>query len=234
MLISCLLSLIIGTVLGLTQTRIKRLFAYSTISHVGFILLTLGVNTIKSSKAFIFYLIQYTISNINAFIILVSIGYSLYLYGKKSNFSTIKLKDKNNSPIQLISQLKGYFYINPILALSLTIVMLSFMGLPPLVGFFAKQMVLSSALDNGFIFLVLIAVITSVIGAVYYLGIIKTMFFDKSEYKKPNIELNITLSDSLSVPVSIITLLILIFILIGNEILYLSNILSLVSFANTF
>lgn len=231
-LVSCLLSLIIGTLLGLSQTRIKRLFAYSTISHIGFILLALGVNTIKSSKAFIFYIIQYTITNINAFIILVSIGYSLYLYGKENSLSVIKLKDKNNSPIQLISQLKGYYYINPILALSLTIIMLSFVGLPPLVGFFAKQMVLSSALDNGFIFLVLISVITSVIGAVYYLGIIKTMFFDKSEHKKSNLNLNITLSGGLSISISIITLLILIFILTANEILYLSNILSIISFTN--
>ena len=231
-LISCLLSLIIGTLLGLTQTRIKRLFAYSTISHLGFILLTLGVNTIKSSKAFIFYLMQYTISNINAFIILVSIGFSLFLYAKEKNSFSIKLKDKNNSPVQLISQIKGYFYFNPILALCLTIVMLSFIGLPPLVGFFAKLMVLSSALDNGFIFLVLIAVITSVIGAVYYLGIIKTMFFDSSEYVKSKINLNVTLSASLSLPISIISLLILLFILTANEMLYLSNILSIVSFTN--
>ena len=222
--------MIIGTLLGLTQTRIKRLFAYSTISHVGFILFTLSVNTIKSSKAFIFYLIQYTISNINAFIILVSIGFSLYLYAKEKSSFSIKLKDRNNSPIQLISQLKGYFYINPILALCLTIVMLSFIGLPPLVGFFAKQMVLSSALENGFVFLTLVAVITSVIGAVYYLGIIKTMFFEKSEYVKSKIDFNVTISGNLTLPISIISLLILLFILTANELLYLSNILSIVSF----
>ena len=108
LLISSLLSLIIGTVLGLTQTRIKRLFAYSTISHVGFILLALGINSIESSKAFIFYLIQYTLTNINGFMILIAIGYSLYLYAN-NNLVFVKLKDKNNSPIQLINQIKGYF-----------------------------------------------------------------------------------------------------------------------------
>lgn len=230
-LISCLLSLIIGTVLGLSQTRIKRLFAYSTISHVGFILLALGVNTIESSKAFIFYLIQYTIANLDAFVILISIGFSLYLYAN-NNLVFIKLKDKNYSPVQLISQIKGYFYINPILALSLAIVMLSFVGLPPLVGFFSKQIVLSSALDNGFVFLVFIAIFTSVIGAVYYLGIIKTMFFDQSGYTKHNLKFNATLSSHLTITSSILTLGILLFILTPNEILNLSDILSIISFTD--
>jgi len=71
LLISSLLSLIIGTILGLSQSRIKRLFAYSTISHVGFILLALSINSIESIQAFIFYLMQYSLSNLNAFIILI-------------------------------------------------------------------------------------------------------------------------------------------------------------------
>src|SRR5690606_22140142 len=75
--------------------------------------------------------------------------------------------------IQLISQLKGYFYINPLLSLSLAVTIFSFVGIPPLVGFFAKQFVLSAALDSGYIFLSLVAIITSVIGAVYYLNVIK-------------------------------------------------------------
>jgi NADH-ubiquinone oxidoreductase chain 2 len=85
--------------------------------------------------------------------------------------------------IQLISQLKGYFYINPLLSLSLAITIFSFVGIPPLVGFFAKQMVLSAALDNGYIFLTLIAIITSVIGAVYYLNVIKEIFFYSPEHE---------------------------------------------------
>jgi len=63
-------------VLGLTQFRIKRLFAYSTISHIGFILLALTINTIESIQAFFFYIMQYSISNLNAFIILITIGYT--------------------------------------------------------------------------------------------------------------------------------------------------------------
>ncbi len=74
---SYLFSLLIGTIVGLTQFRIKRLFAYRTISHVGFILLALSISTIESTQAFIFYCMQYCISNLNAFIILIAIGFSL-------------------------------------------------------------------------------------------------------------------------------------------------------------
>ena len=255
LLLSSLLSLIIGTIVGLTQFRIKRLFAYSTISHVGFILLALSINSIESIQAFIFYLMQYTISNLNAFIILVTIGFSIFYYvnDNKDDKEFNKLLDKNLSPIQLISQLKGYFFVNPILALSLTITIFSFVGIPPLIGFFAKQMVLSAALDNGYIFLVLIAILTSVISAVYYLGIVKQIFFDKSDYKM-NIMLmycryfgnissknthvehviykieHIFLSSSLTITISILTLIILLFIFIPQEWLSMANILALILF----
>jgi NADH-ubiquinone oxidoreductase chain 2 len=169
-------------VLGLSQVRIKRLFAYSTISHLGFILLALTINSIESIQAFIFYLMQYSISNLNAFIILISIGFSLFYYSNDTE-EYKQLAEKDNSPIQLVSQLKGYFYINPALALSLTITIFSFVGIPPLIGFFAKQMVLSAALDSGYVFMALVAILTSVISAVYYLNIIKQIFFDQPDYK---------------------------------------------------
>jgi NADH-ubiquinone oxidoreductase chain 2 len=179
--------------------RIKRLFAYSTISHVGFILLALSINSIESIQAFIFYLMQYSISNLNAFIILISIGFTLFYYENKTE-EYKELSEKENSPIQLISQLKGYFYINPVLALSLTITIFSFVGIPPLIGFFAKQMVLSAALDSGYVFMALVAILTSVISAVYYLNIIKQVFFDQPDYqindeiKNLNLEGNISLA----------------------------------------
>ena len=69
-----------GTILGLSQVRIKRLLAYSTISHVGFILLALIVHTLDSYQAFIFYILQYTLTNLNAFMILIAMGFNLYLY----------------------------------------------------------------------------------------------------------------------------------------------------------
>lgn len=174
--------------LGLTQYRIKRLFAYSTISHVGFILLGLCTDSVESVQACIFYILQYTISNLNAFLILLSIGFLLYMYTyKKQTDSKLiqdRLIDENNSPIQLITQIKGYFYINSFLSISLAITLFSFIGIPPIAGFFAKQMILSAALDKSFIFLALIAILTSVIGAAYYLNLIKQIFFFKSDYEK--------------------------------------------------
>lgn len=228
--ISCFFSLIIGTVLGITQTRIKRLLAYSTISHVGFILLALIVHSIDSYQAYIFYIIQYILTNLNAFLILIAIGFSLYLY--YTNISEYNnLPEKNNSPIQLISQLKGYFSINPILALCLVITMFSFVGLPPLVGFFGKQMVLTTALDNNKTILVLIGVLTSVIGAVYYLTVIKTIYFDKSEYEKTYMYLDVSLSNIYSITLSILNLAIFTFIFIPDELLNLCNLLSLISYS---
>ena len=128
LLVSSFISLIIGSILGLREKRIKRLLAYSTISHLGFLLLALTINSIESIYAFIFYLLQYSISNLNVFIILISIGYSFYSYVNNSD-NYKQLKDKNNSPIQLISQLKGYFNINPLLSLSLAITIFSFVGM---------------------------------------------------------------------------------------------------------
>lgn len=225
------MSLVIGTILGLTQTRIKRLLAYSTISHIGFILMALIAHSIESYQAFIFYIIQYILTNLNAFFIVICIGYTLYFY--YTNVSEYNsLSEKNNSPIQLISQLKGYFSINPALALCLVITMFSFVGLPPLVGFFAKQMVLTTALDNNKTILVLIGVLTSVIGAVYYLTVIKTVYFDESDYIKPNGYIKICLSNVFSANLSIINILILIFILIPNEVLNLSNLLSVINFSH--
>lgn len=187
-ILSSFLSFVIGSVLGLTQYRIKRLFAYSTISHVGFILLGLCTDSIESIQACIFYILQYTISNLNAFLILLSIGFFLYLYvyDNKNNTHYIKerLVDENNSPIQLIIQIKGYFYANSFLSISLAITLFSFIGIPPIAGFFAKQMILSAALDKSFIFLTLIAILTSVIGAAYYLNLVKQIFFYNNDYKK--------------------------------------------------
>ena len=240
LLFSSFLSLIIGSVLGLTQFKIKRLYAYSTVSHVGFILLALSIHSVESIQAFFFYIIQYSLSNLNAFLILVLIGYTYVNYNKKTNnyesvYSIYKVyKEKLNelSPIQYIDNLKGYFYLNPLLAISLAITLYSFIGVPPLVGFFAKQMILSSALDNGDIFMCLIAILTSVISAVYYLYIVKHMFFEKSNFTLNNVlqqiistntqetvsnnvnlynKRNITLSSPITGLISILSLIILLF-----------------------
>ena len=209
---------------------------------MGFILLALSINSAESIQSYIFYILQYSLSNLNAFIILVSIGFTFYLYVYKEKEPQDNLIDKNNSPIQLINQIKGYFYINPYISISLAITLFSFVGVPPIVGFFAKQMILSAALDSGYVFMSLVAIITSVIGAAYYLNLVKQIFFFKENYKiNPsvnNIDLtgyivpfnyteihkknqsnlitfkpeNITINSSLSASISVITLLLVLFI----------------------
>jgi NADH-ubiquinone oxidoreductase chain 2 len=164
----------------------------------------------------------------------------------KQDHTEKQLKDKNLSPIQLIHQLKGYFYMNPLLSISLAITLFSFIGVPPLVGFFAKQMILSAALDNGYVFMTLLAILTSVVSAVYYLVVIQVIFFEKPEYTKDNNKLKsinssiipntssaiVTLSSSLTGKISILTLTILLFIFFPKEILCLNNIMSMLLFYN--
>ena len=160
--------------------------------------------------------------------------------------------------IQLIDQLKGYYYINPLLSLSLAITLFSFAGIPPLIGFFGKMMVLSAAIDNGYIFMSLVAIITSVISAVYYLAIIKQIFFYEPDFiinpelrdfnakglitKKSNngnegegekvvIQINnIVISSSLSLTISIITFVISLFIITPQHWLGVANIMTLILF----
>lgn len=195
---------------------------------------------------------QYSISNLNAFMLLIAIGYSLFTFvNTNPEKEKITLSDKNNSPIQFTNQLKGYFNMNPLVAISFCITIYSFVGIPPLVGFFAKQMVLSAALNEGYVFITIVAILTSVISAVYYLGIIKQMFFDTSDYtrdpylnyysfgvayiRSPLATLkvglkNITFSSSLSLIISVLTLIILLFMFNPQEWLSLINILALILF----
>ena len=169
LLTASLLSLIVGTVLGLSQSRIKRLLTYSTISHVGFLLLALAINSEESIESFLFYLFQYSLTNLNVFLVLLAFGYAIH------NMST------RTEDISLIQQLQGEFQKNPLLSLSFALCLFSMAGIPPLVGFFAKQMVLYSSTHAGYYFMSIVAIIVSVISASYYLKIIQVMFFSNSE-----------------------------------------------------
>ena len=236
LLMSSLLSLLIGSIVGLVQIRIKRLLAYSTISHIGFILLALAINTEQSIDSFLFYLIQYSITNLNIFIILIAFG---YLYNQ-----SIILKD-----IKYISDIKGQFFSNPLICLSFSICLFSMAGVPPLIGFFSKQYVLYSALQSGYNFMSLICIIVSVISASYYLKIIKVLMHEEINLNKnevsyisnTNVEIKekmhkastyITLSNYHSFLISTLTLSILLFILKPSLILNSTQLLSLTLFNN--
>jgi NADH-ubiquinone oxidoreductase chain 2 len=167
LLVCSLFSLIIGTVVGLAQFRIKRLLAYSTISHVGFMLLAIAVSGQESIDAFLFYLIQYSVTSLNGFLILLAFGYLIF-----------SQKSAQNSDVQFISQLAGQFRQNPILALSMIICLFSMAGIPPLMGFFAKYAVLYTAIHNGYYFISLVGILTSVVSAAYYLRVVRVLYFD--------------------------------------------------------
>lgn len=194
LLIASFLSLVIGTTVGLAQIKIKRLLAYSTISHVGFLLLALSINTEESLESLLFYLVQYSITNLNTFFILLAFGYILKksinkistrsLIGTDSSIDNREGKEPNKYDIGLISELKGQFWSNPLLSLSLAVSLFSMAGIPPLVGFFAKAQVLYSATQNGYYFISIVAILVSVISAYYYLQIIKVMHFDSQETNK--------------------------------------------------
>jgi len=227
LLIASFLSLVIGTTVGLAQIKIKRLLAYSTISHVGFLLLALSINTEESLESLLFYLVQYSITNLNTFFILLAFGYILKKsITKVSTLEQVEGKEPNKFDISLISELKGQFWSNPLLSLSLAVSLFSMAGIPPLVGFFAKAQVLYSATQNGYYFISIVAILVSVISAYYYLQIIKVMHFDSqaqpsgtgqgSEVEQPTI-VGITQLDTVnnthSFIISTLTLSLLLFML---------------------
>src|SRR6267378_586422 len=225
LLISSLFSLIIGTVVGLAQTKIKRLLAYSTISHIGFILLALAINSEQSIDSFIFYIIQYTLTNLNTFLILLAIGYII-----KNNTLFNKGSEKD---IKYISELKGLFFSNPILSISLTICLLSMAGTPPLLGFFSKQFVLYSAIESGYYFMAISGILVSIISASYYLRIIRILHteteLNNSLKAEGHNETNTTvgISNIHSLLISSLTLLILFFVLRPSILLKSTQLLSL-------
>lgn len=238
LLISSFASLIIGTVVGLAQIKIKRLLAYSTISHIGFMLLALAINTNQSIDSFLFYLIQYIITNLNIFLILLAISY-IYLNNTKTVLAGGQVRD-----IKYISELQGLFFNNPILSLTLSISLFSMAGIPPLIGFFSKQFVLNSALDQGYYFLSIIAIIVSVISASYYLKIIKVLHYNNVESssntnsivgRRPILVsqealVSQNISASLSFIISSLSLFILLFIIKPTLILSSTQVLSLTLF----
>lgn len=239
LLIASVLSLIIGTVVGLSQYRIKRLLAYSTISHVGFLLLALAINTEESIESFLFYLIQYSLTNVNTFLILLAFGYIMstsksYLLSNRA----VNKQSVNSTDIQFIDQLKGQFKENPLLGLSLALCLFSMAGIPPLIGFFAKQMVLYSSTHGGYYFLSIIAILVSVISASYYLKIIRVIYFDSPDTQTDVVykENNMNSSDSMITPtitnvhsllISSLTMIIVLFVLQPSILLNSCHILAL-------
>jgi NADH-quinone oxidoreductase subunit N len=166
LIILSILSMAIGNLVAIAQTNIKRMLAYSTISHVGFLML--GVLTASKSgyAASMFYTIVYALMSLG--------GFGVLLLLSRAGFEADNLDD-----------FKGLNERNSWFAFIMLILLLSMAGMPPLLGFWAKWAVLSELVHSGFMWIALTAVIFSVIGAFYYLRVIKLMYFDKPEDKSP-------------------------------------------------
>ena len=160
--IVCAISLLVGVYGAITQKVIKRLLAFSSINHIGFMLLGIMSYQFMSEGTLFFYLIIYLITTFGIFAVLL-------------NLRTVE------GEFIKISQLNGLRFTSNSKSISMLVFFFSLAGIPPFAGFFAKFFILSASITDGFFFLSIVAVLSSVIAAFYYLTIIKNMFFNKSE-----------------------------------------------------
>jgi NADH-quinone oxidoreductase subunit N len=156
------LSLIIGNLVAIAQSNIKRMLAYSAIAHVGFILLPIMTGTSDGYAAALFYTLTYAVASLGAFGIVI-------------------LLSRGGYEAENISDFKGLNARSPWFALMMMFLLLSLAGIPPFVGFFGKLNVISAVLDSGFVSLALLMVLASVVGAYYYLRVIWFMYFEEAE-----------------------------------------------------
>ncbi len=161
-------SMILGSLAAIRQINIKRLMAFSSIGHMGFALLGVSAGTVQGVESVLIYLVIYLFMNVGVFVVILSMRV-------------------NGSMVENIHDLSGLSKNNPFLAIMLAIFMFSLAGIPPLAGFFAKFYVFLAAVDSGLYILCVIGVVSSVVGAFYYLRIIKIMYFDESveNFEKP-------------------------------------------------
>lgn len=174
LMVLSVLSLVVGNLVAIMQTNVKRLLAYSTISHMGFMLLgfvsgIVGGNTAGAVDAYaasLFYTLTYVIMTLGSFGVL--------LLASSRGFECETLED-----------LKGMSRRYPWLAAVFLVLILSMAGLPPTVGFYAKLVVLESVVQAGYVWLAVVAVMASLVGAFYYLRLVKVMYFDDSKLEYP-------------------------------------------------
>lgn len=161
-LLMSLLSAIVGNVLAIAQTNIKRMFAYSTVSHMGYALFGVLAATADGYASALYYVLIYAIMSVGAFGLLV-------------------LMSRSGLEIEEVSDLKGLNKRNPWLAAMMMIILFSMAGVPPTVGFFAKLLVLKALIDVEMTWVAVVGLIFAVVGAFYYLRVIKTMYFEEAD-----------------------------------------------------
>ncbi len=155
-------SMVLGNVAAIAQTNLKRMLAYSTISHMGFLLLGVLSGTLEGYGAAMFYVSVYVLMGLGAF--------GMILLMSRDGFEAEELDD-----------LKGLNQKNPWYAFVMLLIMFSMAGVPPTIGFWAKLYVLQAVVSIGYVWLAVVAVLFSLIGAFYYLRVIKLMYFDGAQ-----------------------------------------------------
>ena len=166
LILLAVLSLAIGNVTAIAQTNIKRMLAYSTISHMGFLLLGILSGSVNGYGAAMFYIVVYALTTAGAFAMVMVLS--------RRGFEAENLED-----------FKGLNRRDPWLAFLMLLIMFSLAGVPPTVGFYAKLAVLQAAISAGFIWLAVVAVLFALIGAFYYLRVVKLMYFDDPQDLAP-------------------------------------------------
>ena len=161
-----ILSLVIGSFVAIMQTNLKRMLAYSGIGHIGFLLLGVVAASPEGYSAAMFYILVYAITGVAGFGMIVALS-------------------KTGDEFDKISDFAGLNSRNPWLALMMLFTMFSMAGIPPFIGFWAKIIVLEEVINAGFTWLAVLAVVTAVISAFYYLKVVKSMYFDKPEDESP-------------------------------------------------
>ncbi|MDR5172673.1 NADH-quinone oxidoreductase subunit NuoN [Methylobacillus sp. Pita2] len=162
LIIMAVLSMAIGNIAAIAQTNIKRMLAYSTISHIGFLLLGFLSASLNGYASATFYILSY--------VLMTLAGFGVILLLSRQGFEADRLED-----------LKGLNQRNPWYAFLMLLVMFSMAGIPPTLGFYAKFTVLQAALQAGFTVLVVFAVLMALIGAFYYLRVVKYVYFDEPD-----------------------------------------------------
>ena len=157
-LLAGILSIAVGSIGAINQTKLKRMLAYSAIGHVGFMLIGIGVATYTSVQATVIYMILYIIMTINSFTVILSQG------------------------VQKIVELRGISRRNGVLGMTMGLGFMSIAGVPPLAGFYSKYLVVLSAVEDSEIAIAIIAVLLSVISSYFYVRVIRYMYFkDQAE-----------------------------------------------------
>ena len=166
LVILSVLSMAIGNIVAIAQTNLKRMLAYSTISHVGFLMLGILAGTSEGYSSAMFYTLTYALMSLG--------GFGMIILLTRSGYEAENLND-----------FKGLNQRSPWFAFMMLILMFSMAGVPPTVGFWAKLAVLQAVISIDMLWLALVAVFFSIIGVFYYLRVIKIMYFDKAEDEAP-------------------------------------------------